>query len=56
MNKSLCSGVPPIQKFVKIGSHLRLQDTKCSSIDMPAPPPPLENWTLVTPLSLLQRN
>ena len=26
---------PPIQNFDKIGPHLRLQDTTCSSIDMP---------------------
>ena len=39
----------PIQIFEEIGPHLRLQDTKCSSIDMPprksvgphsTPPPP----------------
>ena len=29
--------VPLIQNFQKIGPHLRLQDTKCSSIDMPPP-------------------
>ena len=38
---------PPIQNFEKIGPHWRLQDTKCSSVDMP-PPPPLEK--LVHPL------
>ena len=25
----------PVQNFEKIGPHLRLQDTKCSSNDMP---------------------
>ena len=30
---------PPIQNFEKTGPHLRLQDTKCSNIDMPPPPP-----------------
>ena len=46
---------PPIQNFEKIGPHLRLQDTKCSSIDMPplptqekvvhplVPPPPISH-------------
>ena len=29
--------VPPIYNFEKIGPHLRLQDAKCSSIDMPFP-------------------
>ena len=49
--------VSPIQNFEKIGPHLRLQDTKCSSINMPprksgAPLVPPENLTLVTPLLL----
>ena len=46
--------VPPFRILKKIGPHLRLQDTKRSSIDMvhpvvpPPPSPPPENWTLVT--------
>ena len=35
-NRGLCPRVPsPIQNFEKLGPHLRLQDTKCSSIYAP---------------------
>ena len=56
----VCAPPPgaPIQIFLRIGPHLRLQDTKCSSIDMPprksgAPPsapPPWKFDPIVTPL------
>ena len=58
-SRGLCPSGAPHSEFWKIGSHLRLQDTKYLSIDMPptksdAPPSaPLENWTLVTPLLIL---